>query len=128
MNYFGKEEYNKKFKLHEANIYADYHNCVIKVVVNDDRSLYVRAIGDSNVCFWFFVEDSIPNNVNTKEMIFSDFINELKVLDLYVAYGYSDVEHNYWHTDAYEAFTYEALAQSLEEGIITREQYSFLRS
>lgn len=119
----------KKFDFNDSfqyNIYAEYHDLVVKVLFEDEKLLLV-PVGDAKTCVYVFDEDKVPNGLKYKAMKFSEFYKLIvsKGFERYM-YFYDD-DQNHFHIDAYESFTKEHLDSFLKKNNGKyNSQYEFL--
>ncbi len=97
-----------KLKPNQYNIYADYHNLPVKVLLGKDGNLYTEKIKRKVVTFYFFEDEDVPEDFSYRTMRFSEYY------ECVVKNGHKYLSHYsnrdfIWHIDAYDAFTKEQL-------------------
>ena len=97
-------------------IYVCYYDAAVKVLYNKDGSLHRVYKKNLEICTFALKVDEVPNELDYKEMSFSEFFRlVLQNNFAYLGYFY-DVEREWvWHKDAYKAYTKEAIDEFLKE-------------
>lgn len=114
------------FQKEQANVYASYYNPIVKVVLNKDGEL-LRS-GDRGICLYYFLEDDDLCCEKTKQVKFSEFVDELIKKGIsHFGYAYSELPDWSWHTDAVYSFNKKQLDAFLKTANEEeKRKYAFL--
>ena len=108
------------------NVYADYYDIYVKVLLDKDNNPIKKTIRRSIMCTYIFDEDELPEGLEFKIMKFSEFY-KLALDKNFKHMGHYYAKEYIWSVDTYSAFTKEHLDKFLSKAKEEdKKQYDFL--